>query len=53
MALRLVSALTAVPAFFVDDVPRGIVALVAVFVVATIAGVALVSGSRSHAAVPA
>ena len=53
VVLRLVSALSAVPAFFVDDVPAGIVALVAVFVVATITGVALVSGSRSRAAVPA
>jgi hypothetical protein len=53
VVLRLVSALSAVPAFFVDDVPSGIVVLVAVFVVATLAGVALVSGSRSRAAVPA
>jgi hypothetical protein len=53
VALRLVSALSAVPAFFVDDVPSGIVALVAVFVGATLAGVALVSGSHSRAAVPA
>lgn len=53
VALRLVSALTAVPAFFVDDVPAGIVALVAVLVVATLAGVALVSGSNDREAVPA
>ena len=53
VVLRLVSALTAVPAFFVDDVPAGVVALVAVFVVATLAGIALVSGSRTRVAVPA
>jgi hypothetical protein len=53
VALRLVSALTAVPAFFVDDVPAGIIALVAVFIAATLAGVALVSGSHARTAVPA
>jgi hypothetical protein len=53
VALRLVSAVTAVPAFFVDDVPAGVVALVVVFVVATLAGVALVSGSRGRQVVTA
>ena len=53
VVLRLVSVLSAVPAFFVDDVPAGIIALVAVFVVATLAGIALVSGSRERVAVTA
>jgi uncharacterized membrane protein len=52
VVLRLVSALTAVPAFFVD-VPDGIVALVVVLIAATLTGVALVSGSRARTAVPA
>ena len=51
VAVRLLSALSAVPAFFVDDVPAGVVALVVVFIAATLAGVALVSGSRAGAAV--
>jgi hypothetical protein len=53
VALRLVSALSAVPAFFVDDVPAGVVALVVVFIAVTLAGVALVSGSRARAVIPA
>ena len=53
VVLRLASALSAVPAFFVDDVPSGILALVVVFIAATLAGVALVSGSGSRSAVPA
>jgi hypothetical protein len=53
VVLRLLSALSAVPAFFVDDVPAGIIALVAVIVAATLVGVALVSGSRERVAVPA
>jgi uncharacterized membrane protein len=53
VVLRLLSALTAVPAFFVDDVPAGIIALVAAIVVATLIGVALVSGSRGRMAVTA
>ena len=53
IVLRLVSALSALPAFFVDDVPAGIIALVAVIVAATLVGVALVSGSRGRAAVAA
>jgi hypothetical protein len=53
VVLRLVSALTAIPAFFVDDVPTGIVVLAAAFVAVSLAGVALVSGSRSREVVPA
>ena len=53
VVLRLVSALSAVPAFFADDVPAGIIALVAVFVAATLVGVAMVSGSRVRTAVTA
>ena len=53
VALRLLSALSAVPAFFVDDVPAGIIALVVVIVAATLVGVALVSGSRARTAVAA
>ena len=41
------SVLTAVPAFFVDDVPSGIVALAAGFVLVTLVGVALVGGAAS------
>ncbi|MEZ0580045.1 hypothetical protein [Nocardioides sp. MH1] len=40
--LRVLSALTALPAFFVDGVPAAIQALVVVFAVLTVAGVALV-----------
>lgn len=53
VVLRLVSALSAVPAFFADDVPAGIIALVALFIVATLTGVALVAGHRERAAVTA
>ena len=53
VVLRLLSALSAVPAFFVDDVPAGIIALVVVIVAATLVGVALVSGSRGRTAVMA
>jgi hypothetical protein len=53
VVLRLVSALSAVPAFFVDDLPGGIVALVVVFIALTLAGIALVSGSRTREAVAA
>jgi uncharacterized membrane protein len=53
VTLRLISALTAVPAFFADGVPSGIVALVVLFIALTLAGVALVSGSRSRMVVPA
>jgi uncharacterized membrane protein len=53
VVLRLVSALSAVPAFFADDVPAGIVALVTVFMVATLVGIAMVSGSHERQAVAA
>ncbi|HWM73323.1 MAG TPA: hypothetical protein VNQ53_06270 [Nocardioides sp.] len=49
---RLLSAVLAVPAFFVDDVPGDVVALVGVTVALTVAGVVLVlAGTRR--AVPA
>jgi hypothetical protein len=40
---RVISALTAVPAFFVDDVPAGFVAAAAVSIVVTAATVVLVT----------
>ncbi len=51
--LRLLSALTAVPAFFAPDVPAGIRALAAVLVLLTVMGVALVVGSRGRQVVTA
>ncbi len=51
--LRLLSALTTVPAFFVSDVPPAIRGLAAALVLLTIVGVALVVGSRARQAVPA
>ena len=42
VVLRVLSALTAVPAFFAPDVPAGIQVLVGVFCGLTLAGVALV-----------
>ena len=42
VVLRVLSALTAVPAFFVDDVPAGVEALVVALLVLTLVGVALV-----------
>jgi hypothetical protein len=51
--LRLVSVLATVPAFFVDDVPTGIVAFAAAFIAVSLAGIALVSGSTSREPVPA
>jgi hypothetical protein len=41
--LRLLSALTAVPAFFADDVPAAVRVLAAVFVALTLVGVAMVA----------
>jgi hypothetical protein len=41
IASRVISALTALPAFFVDDVPGWVGPFVAVFLVLTIAGVGL------------
>jgi hypothetical protein len=52
-ALRLLSALTAVPAFFISDVPPAIRGLAAVLVLLTVAGVALVVGSRGRRMVAA
>lgn len=52
-ALRLLSALTAVPAFFISDVPPAIRGLAAVLVLLTVAGVALVVGSRGRRMVTA
>ncbi len=51
--LRLVSAATAVPAFFVDDVPVAIKALAGVLVLLNVLGVSLVVGSRSRELVAA
>jgi hypothetical protein len=51
--LRLLSALTAVPAFFVSDVPPAIRGLAAVLVILTLVGVALVVGARARRVVPA
>lgn len=53
VVLRLLSALTAVPAFFVSGVSPAIRGLAAVLVLLTIVGVSLVVGSRSRRAVPA
>lgn len=49
--LRLLSALSAIPAFFVSDVPPGIRGLAAALVLLTIVGVALVVGARTRHAV--
>lgn len=51
--LRLLSALSAIPAFFVGDVPSAIRGLAAALVLLTIVGVALVVGARTRQAVPA
>jgi hypothetical protein len=53
VALRVVSALTTVPAFFVGGVPAGIMALAVALVVITLVGVVLVVGSGDRAVVPA
>jgi hypothetical protein len=45
-ALRLLSALTAVPAFFVADVPGAVRGLAGVIVLLNLVGIALVVGSR-------
>ena len=42
VVLRILSALSAVPAFFVGDVPAGIVALAGVLVALTFVGVAMI-----------
>jgi hypothetical protein len=51
--LRLLSALTAVPAFFAADVPGSIRGLAGVIVLLNIVGVALVVGSRNAESVQA
>jgi hypothetical protein len=51
IVLRLLSAASAAPAFFVDDVPTAIRVLAAVLVLVTVAGVAMVTGSRQREAV--
>jgi hypothetical protein len=51
--LRLLSALTALPAFFVGDVPPAIRALAGVIVLLSLVGVALIVGSRTRRAVSA
>ena len=53
VALRLLSALTALPAFFVADVPAAIQALAALIVLLTVVAVALVIGSRGRQPVTA
>ncbi len=53
VVLRLLSALTAVPAFFVADVPAAIRALAGVIVLLSIVGVALVVGERGRQPVSA
>jgi hypothetical protein len=53
VVLRLASVVTAIPAFFVDDVPAGIVVFAAAFVAVSLVGVALVSGGRERVAVTA
>jgi hypothetical protein len=53
VALRLGSASLAVPAFLVDDVPAGVVAFAAAFILCSLVGAALVAGSTGRQAVPA
>jgi hypothetical protein len=49
--LRLLSAVTAVPAVFVDGVPAAIVAFAVAFVVLTVLGVALILPAKPSPAV--
>lgn len=51
LVLRVLSALSAVPAFFVADVPRAAVVSAAAIVVLTVVGVLLVAPARSDEAV--
>lgn len=46
IALRIVSAVTALPAFFVDDVPGAAKAAASAFVALTAVGVLLVGGTQ-------
>ena len=48
IVLRLLSVLTTVPAFFVDDVPAWIVVFAAAFILVSLVGVALVAGGRER-----
>lgn len=52
LALRVLSALTAVPAFFVADVPAPAVGAAAAIIVLTAVGVLLVAPARSGEVVP-
>jgi hypothetical protein len=49
VALRLLSALAAVPVFFVEDVPAGVTAVVATSLALTVVGVVLVLMGRAPA----
>jgi hypothetical protein len=49
IGLRVLSAVTAVPAFFVDDVPAGAEVAAAAIVVLTVVGVLLVARARTVA----
>ena len=54
IGLRVISALTAVPAFFVSDVPAAAVGFAAAFIALTAAGVAMVAvPARGRIAAPA
>jgi hypothetical protein len=53
IVLRLLSALSAAPAFFVGDVPSAIRGLAAAIVLLTLVGIALVVGSRDRQPVTA
>ena len=54
IGLRAISALTAVPAFFVADVPAAAVGFAAAFIALTAAGVAMVAvPAREQAGAPA
>lgn len=53
VVLRVLSALTAAPAFFVSDVPTAIRGLAGAIVLATLIGIGLVIGSRDRQAVVA
>lgn len=53
IVFRLVSVLTTVPAFYVDDVPAGIIVFAAAFILVSLVGIALVAGRRERVAVSA
>ena len=52
LGLRALSALTAVPAFFAEDVPVVAEVLAAVFIALTVIGIALLAPARAAAAHP-